>query len=92
MEQTRKPPQQDTAGWNYYVEATIAFLQSDMDELQTQREKLAAVPKPEGFNPKDADGNPIEIQWPPNLPVVDNFIRCFDQPYADVYAGCTKEK
>ncbi|MCP1338821.1 hypothetical protein NJR55_04380 [Idiomarina sp. M1R2S28] len=63
-----------------------------MENLKTHRQRLATVPKPEGFNPTDADGNPIEIQWPPNLAVVDNFIRCFDQPYAKVYAGCATEK
>lgn len=92
MIQAKKLPEQDLSGWNYYVGATIAFLQSDREKLKTYRKKLAAVPKPQGFNPKDANGNPIDIPWPPNLTVVDKFIRCFGQSYADVYAGCTKEK
>ncbi|MEL7798980.1 MULTISPECIES: hypothetical protein [Idiomarina] len=92
MKQARKSPEKDMSGWNYYVDATIAFLQSDREKLKNQREKLAAVPKPEGFNPTDADGNPIEIQWPPNLNIIDKFIRCFDQPYSEVYTECTAEK
>lgn len=92
MEQAEKPAQKDISGWNHYVAATIAFLQSDMEKLRIHREKLAAVPKPENFNPKDADGNPIEIDWPPNLVIVDKFISCFGQTYAEVYSGCTEER
>lgn len=90
MEQAEKPAQKDISGWNHYVAATIAFLQSDMEKLKRHREELAAVPKPENFNPKDADGNPIEIDWPLNLAIVDKFILCFGQPYSEVYGGCTQ--
>jgi len=92
MEQAEKPVEKDISGWNHYVSATIAFLKLVMEKLKMHREELAAVPKPENFNPKDADGNPIEIDWPLNLNIVDKFISCFGQTYAEVYSGCTQEK
>lgn len=91
MQQATKPADKDSSGWNHYVHATIAFLKSDMKQLRALREELASVPKPEGFNPKDANGNPIQVDWPPNLAIVDKFILCFGQPYSEAYGGCTKE-
>lgn len=90
MKQAKKAPDTDISGWNYYVDATIAFLQSDKNALKAERAKLAAVPKPEGFNPTDADGRPIDVKWPPNLEIVDKFIRCFEHSYADAYTQCAQ--
>lgn len=82
---------EDSTGWNYYVDATIAFLQDDLDRLQTNREKLAAVPEPENFNPVDEDGNPVDFPWPMNLHVVDRLIECFGADYIVAYSGCDPE-
>lgn len=91
LQQTFKPAATDDFGWNYYVAATIAFLQEDRDALLRQRANLAALEKPSGFNPTDSNGNPINIQWPPNLNVVDNFIKCFGKSYRDAYGNCKQD-
>lgn len=76
-------------GWNYYVDGTIAFLEKDKVGLEKAIEQLAAVPKPESFNPVDADGNPIDVQWPPNLNVLQRFKKCFNGSYLEAYSGCS---
>ena len=63
----------DSFGWNHYVDATIAFLQHDEAALRAAREKLAGLEQPSELNMTDKDGNPVEMDWPPNLKVVDNF-------------------
>jgi len=36
-----EPPEKNTRGWNQYARATVAFLESDMLELQRNRDELA---------------------------------------------------
>lgn len=88
FETTYKDKENDSFGWNYYVDATIAFLEQDREALSTAREQLAALPKPSDMNMKDADGNPVKIDWPPNLKVVDGFVACFGKSYAESYGDC----
>lgn len=88
FEQTYKPVEEDRMGWNYYVAATIAFLEQDKAALLKNREKLAALEKPADMEFKDADGNPVDIPWPPNLHVVDRFIACFGNSYSESYGDC----
>jgi hypothetical protein len=76
----------DPFGWNLYVDASIAFLRGDRPALQRARDALAALPRPEDFQPRDVNGHPINLAWPPNLNVVDGFIRCFGQTYEQAYA------
>ena len=85
---TYKDAEKDSFGWNYYVDATIAFLEQDRDALNKAREQLAALPKPSGINMTDPDGNPVKIDWPPNLKVVDNFLSCFGKDYTAAYGEC----
>lgn len=66
--------------WNYYVDATIAFLQKDKEALLKARASLAKVPKPEGFPP--------QMTWPMNIEFVDSFISCFGREYKDAYGQC----
>lgn len=81
---------QDETGtvWNYYVDGTMAFLAKDKARLEQSIKRLSAVPKPESFNPVDAEGNPMDVSWPPNLDVLERFKRCFDESYLEAYAGC----
>lgn len=75
--------------WNYYVRATIAFLERDKETLKYNREQLVQVPRPDDLPTfTDEDGNETEMEWPMNLHVVDRFIACFDRPYMDAYMGC----
>ncbi|WP_411359982.1 hypothetical protein [Pseudidiomarina sp. YC-516-91] len=78
----------DTMGWNYYVNATIAFIEQDAEALQQAHDQLSALPKPSGMNMTDADGNPVDIQWPPNLQVVENLMSCFGRSYSEAYGDC----
>jgi hypothetical protein len=97
MERSRKPMNADPAGWNPYVDATIAFLRKDRSALGEARSRLAVVqPMPDqGMPPvKDgfielsmANGQTMKMRWPPNLEVVDGLIRCFDKPYSIAYGN-----
>lgn len=68
--------------WNFYVEATMAFVRRDKAALVTARQKLATVP-----------ANYLRgIKQVPNLKVVDALISCFDRSYADAYNICNTAK
>ncbi|QIE16819.1 hypothetical protein IXO1088_018175 [Xanthomonas oryzae pv. oryzae] len=44
MQASRQPAEKDLAGWNPYVEATVAFLRHDASALVAAQKKLNAVP------------------------------------------------
>jgi len=79
-------PEPDDFGWNLYVDASIAFLRGDRPALVAAHDALAARPRPADFAPRDPQGNPVEIAWPPNLNVVEALIACFGRSYAEAYA------
>jgi hypothetical protein len=96
LELDRKPVGQDVAGWNYYVDATVAFLRRNMAALLKAHEQLAAVPyaKASGLPPlkngyfelPSAPGQPVtRMRWPPNIEVVEGLIACFNEPYSQAY-------
>ncbi|MDO5506607.1 MAG: hypothetical protein Q4F49_10035 [Pseudoxanthomonas suwonensis] len=95
MAAARKPPEADKAGWNAYVDASVAFLQRDRDALLAARERLQAVPwlPTDGMQPPvDGivavtfdNGQSMRMRWPPNIDVVDGLIACFDRPYDEAY-------
>jgi len=98
LESAKKDPAADMAGWNHYVDATIAFLSGDKEKLQRARDQLSKVPydaKPgmpplvDGYIefPTQSDQPPMRVAWPPNLDVVDGLLRCFGKPYRDAYDG-----
>lgn len=89
--QTRKPTsEKDQIGWNHYVAATMAFLRKDKGALLEAKAALVKTPRPDGYNPVDVNGNPIDLVWPPNLNVVDGFLECFDQNYDRAYNKCSR--
>jgi len=100
MEDARKPAQADRAGWNLYVDATIAFLRKDRPALENARRALAQVPAPvgegippvrDGYMEADfANGQKRRIRWPPNIDVVEGLLHCFDKPYEDAYADACR--
>ena len=87
--------QTDRAGWNAYVDATIAFLQRDRAALVRARARLAAVPVPPDqampelvkgvLHIQLSNGDIMKLRWPPNIDVVDGLLACYDQPYAQAY-------
>lgn len=96
LESARKDPARDPAGWNHYVDATIAFLAGDREALEQARDRLAAVPFDEtsglpplvdGFIelPTQPGQPPMRMRWPPNIEVVDGLLNCFGKPYNDAY-------
>jgi hypothetical protein len=87
--ETTREPVNDVFGWNLYVDATIAFLNKDKPALLKARATLAKIPKPQNVDLsfKDAQGRVVKFTWPPNINVVDDFIKCFDRPYKEAY-GC----
>jgi len=96
LESARQPIEEDFAGWNHYVDATLAFLRRDKEGLLAARERLAAVEYPQNLPPlKDGymeipagPGQPaVKMRWPLNLDVVDGLVRCFDEPYSKAYDG-----
>lgn len=95
MQHSYKPSDADKAGWNLYVDATIAFLRRDRTALEQAKTKLAAVPPPvgpdippviNGYMEADfADGSKRKIRWPINIDVVEGLENCFDKPYVEAY-------
>lgn len=94
LNQDRKPSGQDPAGWNYYVDATLAFLRQDEPELLKARQQLAAVPYAKGmglpplkdgyFEIPGQPGHPVtRMRWPPNIDVVDGLVACFGKSYSE---------
>ena len=91
---TRKPASEDVAGWNHYVDATVAFLRRDKEALRAARERLVTVPYPQGaglpplkdgyFEVPTQPGQPrMRMRWPPNIEVVDGLAGCFSKPYSE---------
>jgi hypothetical protein len=95
MKQAYKPAEADKAGWNLYIDATIAFLRRDRTALEQAKIKLAAVQPPigvdippvvNGYMEADfADGSKRKIRWPINIDVVEGLENCFDKPYVEAY-------
>jgi hypothetical protein len=96
FEKSRKPEEQSDAGWNQYVDASIAFLKKDKPALMRARDMLSKVSAPPDFVLKDGvfevpnnSGKPFKMRWPPNIDVVDGLIKCFDRSYRDAYGDPT---
>ena len=82
MDRSRHPTDED--GWNFYVDASIAFLRQDRAALLRARERLASLPMPDWARGRTRpDGTPVP--WPMNLGVVDGFIRCLGRSYREAY-------
>ena len=77
-------------GWNHYVDGTIAFLSGDRDRLDTAIERLKTVPEPENLSFTRPDGSTVTMSWPPNLNVLEGFVKCWGETYKVAYGrGCT---
>lgn len=98
LESAKKDPAQDIAGWNHYVDATIAFLSGDKEKLVCARDHLAAVPYDaasgmaplvDGYVefPTQPDQPPIRMRWPPNIDVVEGLVKCFGESYSEAYGS-----
>ncbi len=91
MRESYKTEAEDKAGWNPYVDGTIAFLRKDRAALEQARARLATVTPPPGMEVKDGhftmsvDGEPVRVPWPLNLNVLDGLLRCFDKDYTTAY-------
>lgn len=81
-----RTPIEKFPGWNSYVDGSVAYLRRDLRGLRAARERLANLPPPEEPPIMQIGGENVEIPWPPNLNVLDAFIRCFDRPYKEAYA------
>jgi hypothetical protein len=102
MERSYKPVDADEAGWNPYVDATIAFLRQDKAALDKAKSSLAAVrPRPEdkdmppvidGYMEMTfADGTKRKVRWPLNIDVVEGLENCFDKPYTEAYENACRQ-
>ncbi|RUO32303.1 hypothetical protein CWE12_03155 [Aliidiomarina sedimenti] len=93
FEQTRRPAEQDLFGWNPYLDATVAFLEDDYASLQDARDALSRVPYPDDeILPKDEHGNPVELDWPLNMHVVERLVACFGKRYDEAYGDCEEQQ
>jgi len=100
LEHARRPPGvPDGAGWNLYVDATVAFLRRDRAALERAHRTLAAYPPPvgpsapvvkDGFLIDVNDGVASKIPWPINLDVVEGLLNCFDKPYEVAYGDACR--
>ena len=78
-------------GFDEYALGTIAFLLNDRAGLQAARDRLAVVPKPEGFDRAAADFRAkygFDAEWPQNLGVLDQLLACFGKSYDEAYGEC----
>ena len=87
----KKPSAEMPEAWNIYVDGSIAFLQSDRPALKRARARLAQTARPMEFNPVDSSGRPLDVQWPPNLAVLDSLLRCWGSPYREAYS-CPRQR
>ena len=96
---SKQDPATDVAGWNYYVDATVAFLGNDREKLIQSSERLSAVVYPlasgapplvNGYMemPTQPGQPPMKFRWPPNIDIVEGLIACFGKPYTDAYIAC----
>jgi len=103
MKKAYKPAKEDRAGWNPYVEATIAFLRRDKAGLKQARLALAGVQPPAGpgippvidgyMEVEFSDGSKKKVRWPLNIDVVEGLENCFNKSYAEAYSvGCQPSK
>jgi hypothetical protein len=83
----REPPANDEIGWNIYVDGSIAFLKHDRAGLQKARDTLAKLPRPKGRGSGRFKAKQITLPWPPNLDVLDGFLKCFTRSYAEAYGS-----
>lgn len=100
LKKSMHPSDEDLYGhnlaWNLYMEATIAFLEKDLQSLQRARDELAKI-KPTNEEVKMVQRMMIarpEYDYPEgyeyepqNLGFVDGFIKCFDAPFLKAYGG-----
>ncbi|KFA35143.1 hypothetical protein [Xanthomonas vasicola] len=94
MEASRQPTEKDLAGWNPYVDATIAFLRHDIAALVEAQKKLNAVPASPELPPvKDGyiemsmdNGQKVKMRWPVNADVVDGLVSCLGKSYMEAYS------
>ncbi|MFK0298613.1 hypothetical protein ACIQTU_05255 [Brevundimonas sp. NPDC090276] len=87
-------PETPNSGFSDYALGTIAFLHQDRVGLVAARERLAALPKPDGFDSaaerfKATYG--FDLKWPANLDVLDGLIACFGRSYNEAYGDCRPE-
>jgi hypothetical protein len=96
--ESKHDPATDLAGWNDYVDATVAFLRRDREALLSARDRLAARPYPSGEGmpplvggmmevPTQPGQPPMRVRWPPNIDVVDGLVACFERSYKEAYSG-----
>ena len=101
MKRAYKPVEADKAGWNPYVDATIAFLRKDRHALERAKANLNAVQPPvgDGIPPvingymevELPDGSKRKIRWPINIDVVEGLQNCFEQPYVEAYKDVCRQ-
>ncbi|MDM7556187.1 hypothetical protein [Xanthomonas fragariae] len=100
MEASRQPTEKDLAGWNPYVDATIAFLRHDTSALVEAQKKLNAVPASPELPPvKDGyiemsmgNGQKVKMRWPVNADVVDGLVSCLNKSYMEAYSSVCRGK
>jgi hypothetical protein len=76
------------APWNYYADATIAYLERDRKALQAAHDRLYTLQKPDGWanyvtRYKEMVGTVPE--WPEHANAVNSLIKCFEKPYSEVF-------
>lgn len=77
MRKSRRLADRDPAGWNLYVDATIAFLRKDRRQFQSAQRRLLALHKPPTW--------PAGASWPQNANVLRGLWKCFDRSYQTAY-------
>jgi hypothetical protein len=85
MEQSRAVSEEESLGWNQYVNATIAFLRKDRQAFDKAFSELSALPRPKWWG---GNFSTKGRQWPMNLSVLDGLSRCWKSSYENAYTEC----
>ncbi len=82
-----KSADSDVAGWNHYIDGTIAFLNRDREALRKAIDRLKAIPAPSSLRAVREDGSAVKIKWPLNLDILEAFERCWERTYLEAEAS-----
>ena len=78
--------------WNFYADASSAFVRRDREALDAAFDAMMALPLPDDWEAYSAAVVEMlgrEPRWPNNIEVVEQLRDCFDATYDEAYGdGC----
>lgn len=88
MERSKIVREEESRGWNEYVDATIAFLRKDRAAFEKAFAELRSLPKPDRW---DENFFTKGKQWPMNIGVLEGLSKCWTYSYEKAYSDCSSK-